>query len=86
VRSGFGGRPLTHEFALRRKGKYIMPDDPNMAAIKGREAAVRDAIRRGEPMVEAGPFNVAQLGLYPVYGDRQGRLWRNEGGVLVLVK
>jgi hypothetical protein len=47
----------------------------DMAAIKAREAAVRDAIRRREPEVDTGPFQPRQLGLFPVVADRRGGIW-----------
>lgn len=61
-------------------------ESAGLAAVKAREAAVRDAIGCGEATVEIGPFNMGQLGLCPIYGDRHGRLWRNEGGMLTLVR
>lgn len=57
----------------------------DLAAVKAREAAAREAIARGDYQVEIGPFVARQLGLFPIYGDRQGCLWRQEGGTLILV-
>lgn len=56
-----------------------------LATIKRREQNVRDAIRRGEPTVDAGPFAQSQLGLQSVVADQWGRLWRCDGTDLVMV-
>lgn len=55
----------------------------DLAAIKGREAAVREALARGDAVVEAGPFGMAQLGLLPVVADAAGGLWICSGTTLV---
>lgn len=34
--------------------------DTDLARIKARESEVRQALARGETMVDAGPFNMAQ--------------------------
>lgn len=63
------------------------PDDRaarDLAVIKARESAVKDAIRRGEPEVDCGPFGMSQLGLLPVVADEWGRLWICKGQKLVL--
>jgi hypothetical protein len=58
----------------------------DLAAIKARVQNVRDAIRRGEPMVAAdGSFNADQLGLRPILADEWGRLWRSDCDRLVLI-
>lgn len=65
-----------------------MADDrqaADLAAVKAREAAVRDAIRRGDAVVDCGPFGMSQLGLSLVVGDENGRLWRCDGTMLVLI-
>lgn len=66
-----------------------MSDDraaADIAAIKAREAAVRDSIRRGEREVDTGPFGAAQLRLSPVVADEFGKLWRVDGAKLVLLR
>ena len=78
---GVRGRRLARQLAKAAKPDRSATD---LAAIKAREAQLRLAIERGV-MVDCGPFTMAQLGLFPIYGDRKGRLWRNEGGVLTLV-
>lgn len=58
----------------------------DMARVKAREAEVRQALACGEPVVDAGPFNMVQLGLAPVYVDGSGRFWRHQGRILTLVR
>lgn len=57
----------------------------DMAAIKQREAAVLDAIRRKEVEVDTGPFGMDQLGLSLVVTDARGGLWALRGAKLVLL-
>lgn len=54
----------------------------DMAAIKARESEVRQAIARGDTVVDAGPFGMSQLGLLPVIADEWGRLWIVHGSKL----
>lgn len=56
----------------------------DLAAVKARESAVKDAIRRGEPEVDCGPFGASQLGLLPVVADEWGRLWVVRGQKMTL--
>lgn len=57
----------------------------DLAAIKAREENVKDAIRRGEPSVDTGPFTAYQLDLHAVMADRWGRMWRVDGTKLTLI-
>lgn len=64
--------------------------DPNLIAIKQREQTVKDAIRRGEPMIDLQAlggiqFTDQQLGLRGLVGDEWGRIWRADRGRLVMV-
>lgn len=59
--------------------------DPILAEIKRREQNVKDAIRRGEPIVDTFSFGADQLRLRPVVADEWGRLWRVDGTRIVLV-
>lgn len=63
--------------------------DADLAAIKAREDAVRDAIRRGEPSVDLSGGRLAmtrqQLGLRDVVADRWGRMWRVDAEALTLI-
>ena len=59
--------------------------DADLAAIKAREGVIRDAIRRGEPTVDTGPFVASQLGLHAVVADRWGRIWRVDGTALTMI-
>lgn len=63
--------------------------DPNLAAIKQRVQNVRDAIRRGEPMIDLEAmggvqFTQQQIGLCGVVADEQGRIWRYQGDRMIL--
>lgn len=65
-----------------------MPDSreaADLAAIKARLAAAREAIARGDADVECWSFAVGQLGLSVAVCDKAGRIWRVDGTRLVLV-
>lgn len=49
------------------------------------ERNVRDAIRKGAPVVETGHFRTSDLGLRSVVADRWGRLWRVDEDRLTLI-
>lgn len=57
----------------------------DMAAIKDREQAVRDAIDAAADIIDIGQFTMSQLGLSPVVVDKTGRLWRHDPGRLTLI-
>ena len=57
----------------------------DLAAIKARLDEAKAAIDRGEPSINIGQFNMAQLGLSVPVIDKKGRLWRFEGQKLILV-
>lgn len=57
----------------------------DLAAIKARLAAAREAIVRGDAVVDCGAFATGQLGLSVAVCDKAGRIWRADGTKLVLV-
>lgn len=56
-----------------------------LAAIKARLQLAREAIARGDAVVECGAFATGQLGLSVAVCDRAGRIWRVEGPRMVLI-
>lgn len=62
-----------------------MAENDALAQIKMLEGIARDKIKAGEPEVDIGPFNLAQLRLGVAAVDEWGRIWRINGQQLVLV-
>lgn len=56
-----------------------------LAAIKAKLALAREAIARGDAVVDCGSFATGQLGLSVAVCDRAGRIWRVDGTKLVLI-
>lgn len=56
-----------------------------LAAIKAKLALAREAIARGDAVVDCGSFATGQLGLSVAVCDKAGRIWRVDGTNLVLV-
>lgn len=56
-----------------------------LAAIKAKLGQAREAIARGDAMVDCGSFVLGQLGLSMAVCDKAGRIWRVDGTRLVLV-
>jgi len=59
----------------------------DLAKIKERERAAREAIARGDERVPVNPqFTKQQLGLVDVMADSAGRLWYFDGAEIVRIK